>query len=135
MVTSGEFKQEGGIIGRLAFESVFAPKSREASWLDASSSGGGHVVVEDKDEVKDEGVMVDRDEGVGALEENGIGRSSEEVEVLESEKKQRFWKGKGRTRTASKADSDVENDIPVSPSRGQLMTKSLTLLAWLTYIT
>lgn len=54
-------------------------------------------------------VMINKEDATGYLEENGIGRTSEEIEVLESaEKKKGFWKM--RPRRFSRAASEAEDE-------------------------
>ena len=64
--------------------------------------------------VEDRGiVMVSKEDGQGEIGENGMGRASEEMEVLESaEKKQKFWVNK-RLRRPSKAATDAAEELEV----------------------
>lgn len=128
-VSSGEFEQEGGILGKLGFEGRV--KSRENSWIDVRVSPG---VSPNLPKTEKEGTpnvfetpfkqaIAPKSDGdsvpQGGVEDEGAGyndgdlnkaRPSDEIEVLESaEKKQKFWKGI-RGRRASRAASDIEDE-------------------------
>lgn len=93
-------------MGRLGFEAE-VPKAKETLWIDTTPRKSTFSIGTSEEEGV---VVVGKEEGRGQhIEENGAGRTSEEVEILESaEKKQRFWKG--RIRRASKAASDVDDE-------------------------
>lgn len=116
-IPSGDFGQDGGILGRLGFEAETA-QDKDQLWIDTTPRRPSVSV---RKEVVEGAVFVDKEEGSALhTEENGVGKMEEEVEVLESaEKKQKFWKG--RIRRASKAASDSE-DEQVSTSRVSLLS-------------
>ena len=106
--SSDEYKQEGGILGRLNFESLSQRPAQEDGdqlhpWLGAASQ-------DERAAERDSVIAVDKEEAEAP-------RTSEEVEVLESaEKKSKFWRGKGRIRRMSKARSEIEDDLPAAVS-------------------
>ena len=118
-VSSGEWKQDGGILGRLNFE--FAGEGEgdrvsSAEAVDASPPIGslekhGHENVEDVSlygSVSSVVLVDNKNFSSGATEQNtGKGRP-EEVEQLASPYKARFWKGKARARRPSKTMSEVD---------------------------
>ena len=111
-VHSGEFTQEGGILGKLGFEDLRlrTAQSRENSWIEVSPLRD--MVGRDRRMSRDEGTVhvPQPDNGTNLPEDEVPVRKSEEMEVLESaEKKQKFWKGP-RLRRLSKASSDVDDE-------------------------
>jgi len=125
-VSSVEFEQEGGILGRLGFEGRV--RSRDNSWIDVRVSPGvsPHVegterevmpnafetpLVTASDDRADDGDPAQAGKENRGDEQNMAGgRPSDEIEVLESaEKKQKFWKGI-RNRRQSRAASDIEDE-------------------------
>ena len=109
-VSSGEFRQEGGILGRLGFEDDSVPKSRESLWIDTTPRRPS--VDQAPTMYLQEPAHVTEPLTSEAAPEERSNRTSEEVEILESvEKKQKFWK---RPRRLSKAFSDAEDELQVS---------------------
>jgi hypothetical protein len=130
-VSSGEWKKEGGILGKLNFEldldldGALSPElpldpdtaaSRNSSLVIAEDGTKAEQPRPSQDRISVAGssesaVLVDRPNVSG--QDAGEARG-EEMEQLETPEKRRFWKGKGRARRLSKAMSDLDAEARVS---------------------
>lgn len=140
-VSSGEWRKQGGILGKLDFEGVPAPTASNPQLVDgASTEVGGDWLHLDREE----GVVQREDEGEGALaltaqvsglskrlqsqtpfsQETQILHGDDDLELLDSpeaDKKEKskdkaFWKGKRKVRNDSSAPSEFSVDRPESPT-------------------
>jgi hypothetical protein len=118
-LSSGDFKQAGGILGKLTFEdsspqqpgaAVSQDQNRRSSQDRDGDPGIWLLKVLSRNEASqgtDCVVMTEKKE-----EDDSEGKRSEEMEILESaEKKGRFWSGKPKARRVSQGgESDMEDD-------------------------
>lgn len=138
-INSGEFKKEGGILGKLGFEREYGPVAAPlastqgpqppAAPTEMKDEGYRDLLLPADQEENDDSAVFETDVSIDhneqedwatPLDSSQAGMADaeeEEVEVLESaEKKNRFWKGKRRMRRSSRAASDAEDDVRVSPA-------------------
>ncbi|ORX38543.1 hypothetical protein BD324DRAFT_607985 [Kockovaella imperatae] len=123
---SQEYLQEGGILGRLNFE-----MGSSHLGLDQTRAGGLNSWLTPLDQ----GSKEHEDEAFVIVESppaEPSSRPSDEVEVLDSgEKKQKFWKGIGRNRRSSGAQSELEEEgliaeVSPTPKRASLPPVEMT---------
>ncbi|KAK8854809.1 hypothetical protein IAR55_003548 [Kwoniella newhampshirensis] len=112
-ISSGEFTREGGILGRLTFEdddrltdsrrdAEPEPDEEHVMAVTGGKSYNSTIII-DKEDLRSEKPL----ELSGSSVKSGGAQEEEFMEVLESaEKKNKFWKGKGRARRLSKSASD-----------------------------
>ena len=110
-LSSGQFRQDGGILGRLGFE------TNDVSELPVERDGSEEPPRQDAAISQEPLAAAEKYEILATAPEEPEGRVSEEMELFESaEKKNKFWIGRRRSRRMSKATSDVEDDARVSDS-------------------
>ena len=106
-LSSRKLEEDGAILGRLGF----ADADRGAPRLVGAEDGPSRPEVSGTDEP--ESGHRDIQSQVLHTEERKVNKG-DEMEVFESPgRKNRFWKGKGRGKRASKAMSDVDDDVQV----------------------
>ena len=147
-VSSGEFRKQGGILGKLEFEGAPATAGPPSQPVDAAASEVGSDWLELNTE---EGVVLHEDAQEGALsvtaqvsglsetcqskkfpQETRVGNTDDALELLDSpeaDKKEKlkdkgFWKGKRKARNNSSAPSDFSVER-VSMDRKILFSDSL----------
>lgn len=133
-LSSGEWRREGGFIGKLGFEKdggqISPPLALQPSVMPASPpfvplahpTSTTAVPVMPAPSSEGSMVFVSRDE---AMEANSHAAETEDsaVEVLDSgEKKQKFW----HLRRSSRSGSEVGHDVEVSSSALQVLAPRLT---------
>lgn len=106
-LSSGKFKQDGGILGRLGFEGSDGVPVHPGS-VD-EEEGPSSDLAEPAE------IAAERYEALDPAPEEPDAPGGSGIEFLESaEKKNKFWIGRRRTRKASKSASDFEDDARVS---------------------
>lgn len=115
-LSSGKFKQDGGVLGRLGFEAGSSEAKGKVQPQAVQPIGveSQEARQSDPDFLLTDPASAIQTDSTRTPAVEAEGRRSEELEILDSaEKKNKFWKPKARARRLSKARSDYEGDTRV----------------------